>query len=154
LTCNLSRTSRQHGASKFKSAGGIGNGGAAVTPNARQNMAASLIYSPMKGNRNMTKTKQDAPSARKAKSERRKPSQARTRRMTPSITAPEALQLLESAVSYCQQAGLGVTAANEQDALCLFIPRAQYIVSTDGTRAAFQLIETTAPMSQTARATI
>lgn len=100
----------------------------------------------------MTTTKQGAPSARKAKSERRKQSQARARRMTPSITATEALQLLESAVSYCQQAGLQVNALNEQGALCLFIPHAQYSVSEDGLRAAFQLIESTAPMLQTASA--
>lgn len=92
----------------------------------------------------MSETKQGAPSARKPKSERRKPSQPQTRRVTPSITAPEALQLLESAVSYCQQAGLGVNAANEQGALALFIPRARYIVTDDGMRAAFVIVEESA----------
>lgn len=92
----------------------------------------------------MSETKQDAPSAIKPTRTRRKPTQARTRRMTPSITAPEALQLLESAVSYCQQAGLGVNAANEQGALCLFIPRARYIVTDDGMRAAFVMAEESA----------
>lgn len=93
----------------------------------------------------MSKTKQAAPSASSAPKRnrtRRKPTQAQTRRMTPSITAPEALQLLESAVSYCQAAGLQVNAANNEDGtLALFIPRAQYIVTGDGTRAAFRLAE-------------
>lgn len=94
-----------------------------------------------------------APSASKRNRTRRKPTQAQTRRMTPSITAPEALQLLESAVSYCQQAGLQVNASNEEGALALFIPRAQYIVSDNGTRATFHLAEESAPMLRTADAT-
>ena len=57
-----------------------------------------------------------------------------------AITAQEALTLLESAVSYCQLAGLKVQAANGDDnTLGLFIPNTHYILTDNGTRAAFRL---------------
>lgn len=59
-----------------------------------------------------------------------------------AITAQEALSMLESAVSYCQSAGLSVAAANgDNGTLGLFIPNAHYTlrVTDDGTRAAFRL---------------
>ena len=57
-----------------------------------------------------------------------------------AITAQEALTLLESAVSYCQLAGLKVQAANgENDTLRLFVPNAHYILTDNDTRAAFRL---------------
>lgn len=100
----------------------------------------------------MNKTRANARNARKGNKGQPKTHGTRTRqaRTNTAITAPEALQLLESAVSYCQQAGLGVNASNEisptgERNLALFIPRAQYIVSDDGARAAFRLTEETAP---------
>ena len=57
-----------------------------------------------------------------------------------AITAQEALTLLESAVSYCQLAGLKVRAANgENDTLTLFIPNTHYILTDNGTKAVFRL---------------
>lgn len=48
--------------------------------------------------------------------------------------------MLESAVRYCQQAGLTVHAANgDSGTLGLFIPNAHYAVTDNGTRAAFRL---------------
>lgn len=100
----------------------------------------------------MSKTRANARNARKGNNKQHKAQRTQTRRArtNTAITAPEALQLLESAVSYCQQAGLGVNASNEisptgERNLALFIPRAQYIVSADGARAAFRLAEETAP---------
>lgn len=88
----------------------------------------------------MSETKQDAPNAPKRERTRGKSKQAKTRRVTPTITMQEALELLESAVSYCQLAGLRVRAANQDDgALAVFIPNAHYILTDDGTRAAFRL---------------
>ncbi len=56
------------------------------------------------------------------------------------ITAQDALTMLESAVSYCQSAGLKVNAANgDNGTLGLFIPGAHYILTDNGTRAAFRL---------------
>ncbi len=58
-----------------------------------------------------------------------------------SITAPEALQLLASALAYCQQAGLHVNALNREDeTLALFIPHARFVLTADG-GAAFRLRE-------------
>ena len=57
-----------------------------------------------------------------------------------AITAQDALAMLESAVSYCQAAGLNVSATNgESGTLGLFIPGAHYVLSDNGTRAAFRL---------------
>ncbi len=57
-----------------------------------------------------------------------------------AITAHEALQLLESAVSYCQQAGLQVGATNgDNGTLAILIPNAHYVLTDSGTRAAFRL---------------
>jgi|GEM_PF-4658831 len=94
----------------------------------------------------MSKTRTNAPKGKKTqenatRAQTSKTTKARApRRMNQSITAPEALQLLESAVSYCQQAGLPVRAANQADgALAVFIPNAHYVLTDDGARAAFRL---------------
>jgi len=56
------------------------------------------------------------------------------------ITAHEALTLLESAVSYCQQAGLQVSAANGNNGtLGLFVSNAHYVLTDNGTHAVFRL---------------
>jgi sarcosine oxidase gamma subunit len=53
--------------------------------------------------------------------------------------------MLESAVSYCQQAGLQIAGENadeknaDQAGLVLFIPGAHYVLTDNGTRAAFRL---------------
>lgn len=73
----------------------------------------------------------------------------RTRRSRPNakITAREALSLLESAVSYCQLAGLQVSAVNgDNGTLELFIPNAHYLLTKSGTRAMFQLTAQDKPM--------
>ncbi len=67
---------------------------------------------------------------------------ARRKRTQAPVTAQDALMMLESAVSYCQSAGLCVQAANSKDGMLgLFIPNAHYIVTDNGTRAAFRLGE-------------
>jgi hypothetical protein len=115
-------------------------------------MGASLIYSPMKGKNNMSKTRTSAPKGnsdglhpqrqqKATRAQTSKTTKPRTPRKVIQILAPqEALQLLESAVSYCQQAGLQVRAANQDDgALAVFIPNAHYVLTDDGARAAFRL---------------
>lgn len=59
------------------------------------------------------------------------------RRKTPTrITAHEALQLLESALSYCQAAGMEVQAGNgDEGTLAIYIPNAHYTITDNGTRA-------------------
>lgn len=61
-------------------------------------------------------------------------------RKTPTLTPQEALQLLESAVSYCQQAGLQVYATNAIGGLRFYLPHAELIETADG-GAAFRLLE-------------
>jgi hypothetical protein len=91
-------------------------------------MAASLNFSQRKGNDNMSRTKSHT---RGVTARRHKPV---------PITAQDALDMLASAVSYCQQAGLKVGAANgDNGTLGLFIPNAHYLLTDDGTRAAFRL---------------
>lgn len=91
----------------------------------------------------MSATKRGTPKGKKTQENatRAQTSQTRTtRKANQNITAPEALQLLESAVSYCQQAGLQVRAANQDDgALAVFIPNAHYVLTDDGAQAAFRL---------------
>ncbi len=56
------------------------------------------------------------------------------------ITPSQALELLESAVSYCQQAGLQVSAVNDDHGtLTILIPGAFYMLTDNGTHAAFRL---------------
>jgi len=65
---------------------------------------------------------------------------ARRRKQAEPLTPAMALTMLESAVSYCQQAGLQVQAANgDNGTLGLFIPNAHYVLTDNGTRAAFRL---------------
>jgi len=75
---------------------------------------------------------------------KRPKTQAKTRaaRQTIQTLRPqEALQLLASALAYCQQAGLQVNAANEpNETLALFVPHARFVTTADG-GAAFELAE-------------
>lgn len=65
---------------------------------------------------------------------------ARRRKQAEPLSPEMALAMLESAISYCQSAGLKVYAANgDNGTLGLFIPNAHYILTDDGTRAAFRL---------------
>ena len=65
---------------------------------------------------------------------------ARRRKQAEPLTPAMALTMLESAVSYCQAAGLHIQAANgDNGTLGLFIPGAHYVLSDNGTRAAFRL---------------
>ncbi len=74
----------------------------------------------------MTKTRHGAPS--------------RKRKELRPVTVLEALAMLESAVSYCQSAGLKVRAANgDNGTLQLIIPGAHYVLTDGGTRAALRL---------------
>jgi hypothetical protein len=70
----------------------------------------------MKGRLNMKKTKRNAGEP---------------------LTAQEALQILQSAIGYCQQAGLAVQAANSGTDLVLTIPGAYYTTSDSKTEVAF-----------------
>lgn len=64
----------------------------------------------------------------------------RRRKQAEPLSPEMALAMLESAIAYCQQAGLKVYAANgDSGTLGLFIPNAHYVLSDDGTRAAFRL---------------
>jgi hypothetical protein len=66
----------------------------------------------------------------------------RRRKDKEPLTPEMALTLLESAVSYCQAAGLHIQAANSKDGtLGLFVPGAHYIITDNGTRAFFRLGE-------------
>lgn len=55
------------------------------------------------------------------------------------LTAQEALQILQSAIGYCQQAGLTVQAANSGTGLMLTIPGAYYTTVENGTEVTFAL---------------
>jgi hypothetical protein len=64
----------------------------------------------------------------------------RRRKDKEPLTPEMALTLLESAVSYCQQSGLNIQATNgDNGTLGLFIPNAHYVLTDNGTRAAFRL---------------
>jgi hypothetical protein len=64
----------------------------------------------------------------------------RRRKDKEPLTPAMALTMLESAVSYCQQSGLNIQAANgDNGTLGLFIPGAHYVLTDNGTRAAFRL---------------
>lgn len=98
--------------------------------------------------------KQDAPNARKGNKRHQKAQGAKTRarrNLMQTLTPQEALQLLASAVSYCQQAGLQVYATNAIEGLRFYIPLARYVETADG-GAAFVLDEI-APTLPTAGAT-
>jgi len=55
------------------------------------------------------------------------------------LTAHEALQILQSAIGYCQQAGLAVQAANSGTDLILTIPGAQYTTADTKAGVTFSL---------------
>lgn len=99
---------------------------------AKRDMAGNLKHFQKKGKGSMSKTK------RLYRCGKREPG---TKCPSPrAITAQEALTMLESAVSYCQSAGLKVQAANgDNGTLGLFIPSAHYILTEGGTHAVFRL---------------
>ena len=49
--------------------------------------------------------------------------------------------MLQSAIGYCQRAGMSVQAANSGGGLVLTIPGARYALTEDGTAAEFRLDE-------------
>ena len=64
----------------------------------------------------------------------------RTKRGTvQSVTPEQALQMLQSAIGYCQVAGLTVQAANCDAGLVLTIPDVGYALTPDGNGAEFRL---------------
>jgi hypothetical protein len=99
---------------------------------AKRDMAENLKRSQKKAKGSMSKTR------RLYRCGKREPS---TKCPSPrAITTQEALTLLESAVSYCEAAGLKVQAANgDNGTLGLFIPSAHYVLTDNGTHAVFRL---------------
>ena len=67
------------------------------------------------------------------------------------VTAQEAVSILQSAIGYCQQAGITVQAHNGPDGVTLTLPGVFYSVTTDGTAAQFH-IGTSLPHSGTSNA--
>lgn len=66
--------------------------------------------------------------------------QNENRKPVKKLKPEQALAMLESAVSYCQQAGIKIGAVNGDDGtLGLFVQNAYYILTRHGTRAAFRL---------------
>ena len=64
----------------------------------------------------------------------------RTKRGTVQPVTPEqALQMLQSAIGYCQVAGLAVQAENSDSGLVLTLPRVAYGLMPDGSSAEFRL---------------
>src|SRR5512143_3678752 len=55
------------------------------------------------------------------------------------VAPPQALQMLQSAIGYCQMAGLAVQAANSDAGLVLTVPGVAFDVSPDGASAEFRL---------------
>ena len=55
------------------------------------------------------------------------------------LTAQEALQILQSAIGYCQQAGLAVQAANSGTGLTLTIPGAYYTTANEKSGVTFHI---------------
>jgi hypothetical protein len=72
----------------------------------------------MKGRHNMKRTKRNVGEA---------------------LTAEEALQILQSAIGYCQQAGLAVQAANSGTGLTLTIPGAYYTATDERAGVTFHI---------------
>jgi hypothetical protein len=123
---------RHNGAAKFKSAASTGNGAEDAARIARRGMAGNSRPFPKKGKGSMSKIRHYS------RCGKREPRMKCPRPRT--ITAQEALALLESAVSYCQSAGLAVQAANGNNGtLGLFVPNAEYILADNGTHAVFRL---------------
>ena len=87
---------------------------------------------------NMKKTKQYTTRGAREKKRESKPSKP--------LTKQAALEMLESAIFHCQEAGLGIDAENKPGAtLALYIPGARFTLLQGNTRAAFMLAEASAP---------
>jgi hypothetical protein len=109
----------QHsGARKFRNGEGITSGVLAHAKRGSHNMAASSAISARSVKSSTSKTRQSGP----------KP-----------ITREESVQLLQSAVSYMQRAGLSVLAENSQQGLILTFPGVLYGTNNTGNEAAFFL---------------
>ncbi len=123
---------RHNGGAKCKSVASTGNGAKGVVRIAKRVTAGNLKHFPKKGRCNMKKTRQYY------RCGKREPS---TKCPSPrAITAQEALTLLESAISYCQSAGLTVSALNgDNGTLGLFVRGAHFLLTDSGTHAAFRL---------------
>ena len=98
----------RHGGSKFCGGGNSGNG-VNVDGAASHDMADGLSYLARKGSHSMSTTNTGGNNQESKTLPKRTPT-TRARRV--AVTAMEALQLLESAVNYCQSAGLTVRAGN------------------------------------------
>ena len=55
------------------------------------------------------------------------------------ITAQEAVSILQSAIGYCQQAGIAVQAYNWPDGVTLTLPGVFYRMTNNGTAAEFHI---------------
>lgn len=55
------------------------------------------------------------------------------------VTGLEALQILQSAVGYCQQAGMTVQAANKPEGLTLVILGGYYVISSNAAQFLFSV---------------
>ncbi len=55
------------------------------------------------------------------------------------VTPEQALQMLQSAIGYCQLAGLAVQAANSDAGLLLTVPGVDYALTADRSSAEFVL---------------
>lgn len=69
------------------------------------------------------------------------------------VTAQEAVSILQSAIGYCQQAGIAVQAYNWPDGVTLTLPGVFYTVTNNGTEAQFH-IGTPAPNNGTPEAAV
>ena len=109
-----------HGALKYRSADGTGSGAAGAEHSAGLNMAASSAYCLLKGKHSMKLTKRN---------ERQQ-----------HVSVEEALQILQSALSYCQSAGLEVAAANSPRGLMFMIANVQYLNDHDDQGLVFRSV--------------
>jgi len=55
------------------------------------------------------------------------------------VTAQEAVSILQSAIGYCQQAGIAIQAHNGPDGVALTLSGVFYTVTNDGTAAQFHI---------------
>ena len=55
------------------------------------------------------------------------------------VTAQEAVSILQSAIGYCQQAGIAVQAYNWPDGVTLTLPGVFYTVTNEGAAAEFHI---------------
>ena len=55
------------------------------------------------------------------------------------VTAQEAVNILQSAIGYCQQAGIAVQAHNGPEGVTLTLPGVFYTMTNNGTAAEFHI---------------